>query len=174
MKTIYPRAIYMTGSKREPDQQAADERRFVELAQLLTPEGEPALQKGCNYITIWGYWNGPDELLAAQDDGHYTAMNAKYACANNLISQKVMEELMRSKAGKLAQCGLEDLNLKPDHLLISFDPMQKLVLDSTGKPEVRLCNFELVRRRANDNAELAKNAIKCAVDGCIPFRRVYL
>jgi hypothetical protein len=151
VKTIYPRAIYMTGSKREPDQQAADERRFVELAQLLTPEGEPALQKGCNYITIWGYWNGPDELLAAQDDGHYTAMNAKYACANNLISQKVIEELMRSKAGKLAQCGLEDLNLKPDHLLISFDPEQKLVLDSTGKPEVRLCNFELVRRRANDN-----------------------
>jgi hypothetical protein len=147
VKTIYPRAIYMTGSKREPDQQAADERRFAELAHLLTPEGEAALQKGCNYITIWGYWNGPDELLAAQDDGHYTAMNAKYACADHLISAQVMEELMRAKAGKLAQCGLEDLNLKPDHLLISFDPKQKLVLDSTGKPEVRLCNFELVRRR---------------------------
>ena len=48
-------------------------------------------------------------------------MNAKYACANNLISEKVMEELMQAKADKLAQCGLEDLNLKPDHLLISFD-----------------------------------------------------
>jgi hypothetical protein len=58
---------------------------------------------------------------------------------------------MRAKAGKLAQCGLEDLNLKPDHLLISFDPKQKLVLDSTGKPEVRLCNFELVRRRPGGN-----------------------
>ncbi|MGP8021583.1 MAG: hypothetical protein ACLPRE_11435 [Limisphaerales bacterium] len=151
VKTIYPRAIYMTGSNREAGRQAADERRFVALANLLTPEGEPVLQKGRNYITIWGYWNGPDELLAAQDDHHYTAMNAKYACANHLISEKVMEELMRSKAGKLAQCGLEDLNLKPDHLLISFDPEQKLVLDSTGKPEVRLCNFELVRRPANGN-----------------------
>jgi hypothetical protein len=147
VKTIYPRAIYMTGTNREPDQQAADERRFVALANLLTPEGEPILQKGRNYITIWGFWNGPDELLAAQDDRHYTAMNAKYACANHLISEKVMEELIQSKAGKLAQCGLEDLNLKPDHLLISFDSQQKLVLDSTGKPEVRLCNFELVRRR---------------------------
>ncbi len=152
VKTIYPRAIYMTGSKREPDQQVADERRFAELAHLLTPEGEPALQKGCNYITIWGYWNGPDELLAAQDDGHYTAMNAKHACANHLISAQVMEELMRAKAAKLAQCGLEDLNLKPDHLLISFDPQNKLVLDSAGKPEVRLCNFELVRRRPDGNA----------------------
>ena len=123
------------------------ERRFAALANLFTPEGEPILQKGRNYITIWGFWNGPDELLAAQDDRHYTAMNAKYACANRLISEKVMEELIQSKAGKLAQCGLEDLNLKPDHLLISFDPEQKLVLDSTGKPEVRLCNFELVHRR---------------------------
>jgi hypothetical protein len=152
VKTIYPRAIYMTGSKREPDQQAADERRFAALAHLLTPAGEPALRKGCNYITVWGYWNGPDELLAAQDDRHYTAMNAKHACANKLISQEMMEELIRAKAGKMAQCDLEDLNLKPDHLLISVDPQQKLVLDSTGKPEVRLCNFELVRRRPGFNA----------------------
>jgi hypothetical protein len=152
VKTIYPRAIYMTGSNRESGQQAADERRFLALAHLLTPEGEPILQKGRNYITIWGYWNGPDELLAAQDDGHYTAMNAKYACANKLISEEVMEQLMRSKAGKLAQGGLEDLNLKPDHLLISFDARKKLVLDSTGKPEVRLCNFELVRRRPGSQA----------------------
>jgi hypothetical protein len=152
VKTIYPRAIYMTGSKREPNQPPADERRFIKLAQLLTPEGEPALRKGCNYITVWGYWNGPDELLAAQDDYHYTAMNAKHACADHLISAQVMEELMRAKAGKLARCGLEDLNLKPDHLLISFDPKQKLVLDVSGKPEVRLCNFELVRRQPSCNA----------------------
>ena len=149
VKTIYPRAIYMTGSNRESDQPAADERRFAALAHLLTPDGEPVLQKGRNYITIWGFWNGPDELLAAQDTHHYTAMNAKYACANNLISKKVMEELMQAKANKLAQCGLEDLNLKPDHLLISFDSQNKLLRDSSAKPEVRLCNFELVRQRAN-------------------------
>jgi hypothetical protein len=147
VKTIYPRAIYMTGSNRETDQPVADERRFVALAHLLTPDGEVILQKGRNYITIWGFWNGPDELLAAQDSHHYIAMNAKYACANNLISEKVMEELMQSKAAKLAQWGLEDLNLKPDHLLISFDSQKKLLRDSTGKPEVRLCNFELVRRK---------------------------
>ena len=151
VKTIYPRAIYMTGSKPESGEQPADERRFAALTNLLTPEGKPAIQKGCNYITIWGFWNGPDELLA-QEDRHFTAMNAKQACANKLISQKVMEELVQSKAGKLAQCGIEDLNLKPDHLLISFDPERKLVLDSTGKPEVRLCNFELVRRRPDANA----------------------
>jgi hypothetical protein len=37
--------------------------------------------------------------------------------------------------------------LKPDHLLISFDPAQQLVRDTLGKPELQLCNFELVRRQ---------------------------
>jgi len=69
-----------------------------------------------------------------------------------------MEELLRAKAGKLAQCGLEDLNLKPDHLLISFDTRQELVLDAAGKPEVRLCNFELVRRRPDGNLNQAGNS----------------
>ena len=56
---------------------------------------------------------------------------------------------MRLKAERLARCGFEDLNPKPDHLLISFGPDMQLVLGTTGKPEVRLCNFELVRRRNN-------------------------
>ena len=49
-------------------------------------------------------------------------------------------------ARRLGLCGFEDINPKPDHLLISFDAEQKLVLDTLGKPELRLCNFELIRR----------------------------
>jgi hypothetical protein len=145
VKTIYPRAIYMTGSKREPARETADERRYSSLAPLRTPDDQPAVRKGYDYITIWGYWNGPDELLATQEARCYSTVNAKHACANGMISQKIMRELAQAKAHKLARCGLEDLNLKPDHLLISFDPEQKLVVDASGVPEVRLCNFELVR-----------------------------
>jgi hypothetical protein len=147
VKTIYPRAIYMTGSQGKPVRAGVDERRYSTLANLVTPDGEPAVRKDYDYIVIWGYWNGPDELLAAEDDRAYTSINAKRACANGLISQQVMEELVQAKADKLLRCGLQDLNLKPDHLLISFDSQQKLVLDNSGKPEVRLCNFELVRPR---------------------------
>jgi len=32
--------------------------------------------------------------------------------------------------------------------LISFDAEGKVVFDAMGKPEVRLCNFEFVRRRS--------------------------
>ncbi len=148
IRTIYPRAIYMTGSQREPAGVRVDERRYASLAHLLTPDGEPAIRRDYEYITIWGFWNGPDELLAAHDGSFYSSFNAKHACAEGLISRRTMEQLVTAKAAKLAQCGLEDLNLKPDHLLISFDSEGKLVLDTAGNPEVRLCNFEFVRHRS--------------------------
>jgi hypothetical protein len=149
VKTVYPRAIYMTGRKRETPRPNADKRRYAALAHLRTPDGDTIVREEYDYITIWGFWNGPDELLAAQDGRFYQAFNAKHAFAEKMISKQALEELMRLKAERLARCGFEDLNPKPDHLLISFGPDMQLVLGATGKPEVRLCNFELVRRRNN-------------------------
>jgi hypothetical protein len=144
-RTIYPRAIYMTGSKRDPGRKTMDERRVAALAHLLTPDGEAAVRHDCDYITIWGFWNGPDQHLAEHDGRYYSSVNASRAAVQRFITPQMMAGLMESKASKLARCGLEDLNLKPDHLLISFDSEHNLVLDTFGKPEVRLCNFELVR-----------------------------
>lgn len=146
IKTVYPRAIYMTGRAQKTKGQSVDERRYTALAGLRTPDGEPAVRKGCDYITIWGFWNGPDELLAAQDGRFYQAINARRGYANKMIPGHLLHDLTRMKADRLAHCGFEDLNPKPDHLLISFDSAKSLVIGSTGKPEVRLCNFELIRR----------------------------
>lgn len=150
VKTVYPRAIYMTGRKRETPRQNADERRYAALAHLLTPDGEPVVCKDYDYITVWGFWNGPDELVAAEDGRVYHAVNARQACANQMISERMLEDLVRLKAQRLERCGFEDLNPKPDHLLLSFDATDKLVMGSLGKPEVRLCNFELIRRVPGD------------------------
>ena len=147
VKTVYPRAIYMTGRQRESTRQIADDRRYTALAHLRPPDGAQVVRKEYDYITIWGFWNGPDELLAAADGQYYQAMNVKRAFANKMVSKQVLDELMQLKAEKLSRCGFEDINPKPDHLLVSFDPAHKLVLGSLGKPEVRLCNFELIRRR---------------------------
>jgi hypothetical protein len=59
VKTIYPRAIYMTGRRRGQNRKAADDRRYAALAHLRTPEGDPLVRKEYDYITIWGFWNGP-------------------------------------------------------------------------------------------------------------------
>lgn len=151
VKTVYPRAIYMTGRKRPTTREIGDERRYDSFANLLTPDGEPALRKEYDYITIWGFWNGPDELLATQDGRFYHAINAKHAYANRLITPQVLADLMNLKSARLTQAGFEDLNPKPDHLLISFDEANHLVLGSFGKPEARLCNFELIRRLESQN-----------------------
>jgi hypothetical protein len=148
VQTIYPRAIYMTGRQRGSARQVADERHYDGLADFLTPDGEPVARKDRDYITIWGFWNGPDEVLAAQDGKFYQAVNVKRAFAGKLISEQTMAELTQMMSRRLLGCGFDDLNLRPHHLLISFDPAQKLVLDTLGKPEVRLCNFELIRRQA--------------------------
>ena len=147
VRTVYPRAIYMTGHRRDTGRQIPDDRRYAALADLRTPDGEPAVRREYDYITVWGFWNGPDELLATRDGKFYHAVNVKQAVADKLISSQTMTELMERMSQRLADCGFEDLNLKPDHLLISFDAAQKLVLDTLDKPELRLCNFELIRRK---------------------------
>jgi len=147
VQTIYPRAIYMTGRQRGSARPVSDERHYAALADVRTPDGDPVARKERDYITIWGFWNGPDEVLAAQDGKFYQAVNVKRAFASRLISEQTMTELTQLMSRRLAGCGFDDLNLRPHHLLISFDPAQKLVLDAQGKPEVRLCNFELIRRR---------------------------
>lgn len=144
VKTVYPRAIYMTGHKRQAEGQS-DDRRYRTFAHLKTPDGEPVVNAGHDYITIWGFWNGPDEVLAVADGQFQQVVNARRALADKIITTEILQELMQLKAERLARCGLEDLNPRPDHLLISFDSSGRIVVGSTGKPEVRLCNFELIR-----------------------------
>jgi hypothetical protein len=143
-RTVYPRVIYMTGHTKKDVN--SDERRFAALSHLRVPDGQPAVRPDHDYITIWGYWNGPDELLAARDGQYYRSINSEQACANGFISQELMTELVQNARSRLAKLQFEDLNLKPHHLLLSFAPDNTLVKDTFGKPEVRLCNFELVRR----------------------------
>jgi hypothetical protein len=146
VRTIYPRAIYMTGHRAGEARTIADRRHYTELAHWRTPDGEPAVSEDHEYITIWGFWNGPDELLAVHDGQYYRGINAEQACEEQLITAALLDELMARVRQRLARAGFEDLNLKPDHLLISFNSENEMTTDTVGKPEVRVCNFELVRR----------------------------
>jgi hypothetical protein len=147
VKTVYPRAIYMTGHRMEADRKITDPRRYTTFEHLLTPDGQPALRKDHDYITIWGFWNGPDEYLAAQDGQFYRGINAAMAHHSQLIPEPMLKDVLERGRQRLAQSGFEDLSLKGDHLLLSFTPNNQMVRDTIGKPEVRLCNFELMRQR---------------------------
>ena len=145
--TTYPRAIYMTGPQSElPPDSIADKRRYETHKDLLTPEGRPILRPDHDYIKIWGYWNGPDELLATDTVAHYHGISAVQAFRNGLLSEQELQELIERVQGLLSQAAFEALNLTHHHLLLSADPSGALIRDEDGLLEVRLCNFELVKR----------------------------
>jgi hypothetical protein len=146
IRTIFPRAIYMTGNKIDISALLFDERRFKHHSRFLTPEKRPILRKEHNYLIIWGYWNGPDEKLAVLDGDYYKGVNALAAYRNGLITLDEYINLIERKKKRLAQVGIEDLNLKGTHLLLSLDSTGSLVRDWEGLPEVRICNFEFLKK----------------------------
>jgi hypothetical protein len=144
--TIYPRAIYMTGLERENAEYAPDHRRFKALREILTPEGTPVLMHNHVYLTIWGYWNGLDELLASEDRQYCTGLNIDEALRKGLISTNEHEELLEKIRHRMALAGYEDLDLKGTHYLLTLSPQSELARDSDGLPAFRVCNFGLIRR----------------------------
>ena len=97
-------------------------------------------------MIIWGYWNGPDELLAEKDEEYYRGMNALTAYRDGLISEDTYMRTMEATRKQLAAIDIEDLNLRGTHLLLSLDKSERLVMNNEGSPAVRICNFELLRR----------------------------
>lgn len=146
MDTIYPRAIYMPGSKTEIMQRFLDESRYKSHENIVNIDGLPVLLKSRSYLIIWGYWNGPDEKLAEKDDLFYDGINLLYAYRDGLISYKEYMDIVKTTRKKLQANGIEDLNLSGKHILISMDNHKKLVRDEKGSPDIRLCNFEFLKK----------------------------
>jgi len=144
---IYPRAVYMAGEAAPLPEEMRDGRRYRSHAPLLTPDGRPALRPDRDYFMIWGYWNGPDERLAALDGDYYEGISALQAHRCGVLSLEQYNEVMNRHRQRLAAAGFEDLSLSGKHALLSLR-MGELVRTADGRPEVVVCNFELLRRRS--------------------------
>jgi hypothetical protein len=146
--TIMPRALYMTGPTNEPNDYITDHRRFQSHADLLTPDGKRILVPDHDYIKIWGFWNGPDVLVAAENGEFFECINLLEAVRGGLISEAQLMEIMDRTRARLAALGYESLDLNSHHILLSLHPSGLFLLDRDGQPEPRLCNFEFVRKLA--------------------------
>ena len=143
--TTYPRAIYMTRHKSDSAGPPSDDRRYESHRDWLTPEGHPILSRDHDYIIIWGFWNGPDEMLAAKDEQVYRGIDALEARRQGLITEELYARTMAKAVARLRAVGIEDLSFSGSHLLLSQEMSGPFVLDEEGIPEVRLCNYELLR-----------------------------
>ncbi len=146
LETTYPRAIYMTGGRSTISSSMVDNSRYESHAGLTTANGTPILCRQHEYLTIWGYWNGPDDVLAAKDEPVYKGIDALAAYREGRLSQRGYVRTMRAAKTRLAATGIEDLSLRGNHLILSIDQEQKLAIDEKGLPLFRICNFELLKR----------------------------
>jgi len=145
IETTYPRAIYMTGSRTSVSSSLVDDSRYESHADQKTPEGEPILSRQHEYVTIWGYWNGPDDELAVKDEVIYEGIDALAAYRERRLTQRGYVRVMRAAKKRLGAVGIEDLNLRGNHLLLSIERRRKLAVDDKGLPLIRICNFELLK-----------------------------
>jgi hypothetical protein len=147
IETTYPRAIYMTGHRTTVLPSLIDESRYESHANLETPDAHPLLSRHHEYLTIWGYWNGPDDALAVKDEVVYKGIDALSAYREGRLTQREYVRVMRYTKKQLAMAGVEDLSLRGNHLLLSIDRDQQLAVDKQGRPLVRICNFELLKKK---------------------------
>ena len=140
--TVYLRAIYMTGSaKVEP---VSDPRRFASHRDLVGLDGKPALRGDRNYITIRGFYNGSDNWVAGQEGALCQPVDLRKADAENLLPREDCAQLLARARARLRELGLDGALLELNDLLITIDPHGHIVREADGRPEVRLCNLELV------------------------------
>ena len=143
VRTSYPRAIYITGPVK-PYERPLDARRFDAFEHVLAPDGKPVLPRDHDYITLFGYWRGREDDEAVEDQLLLTPIDLAQAGAKGIISQERQEELVQRHRRTLHEAGFVDLNLKADHVLLSYIPGGLVKTDGHGTEELRHCNFELV------------------------------
>jgi len=147
LPSVLPRAIYATVEREITQASVKDHRRFEQYQHILAPDGRPVLQASSDYVTVWGYWRGWDDQEAPEAPNNWKPIGAGQACAQGLLTEEQLREIVHGHAAILAAAGYEDLNLEPEHILLTYDPASGFKSDANGRIETRHCNFEMVRRQ---------------------------
>jgi len=143
--TVYVRAIYMTGTIKV--EQSADLSRYESHQNIRGRDGAPILQESRNYISIRGYFNGPDSWVAQQKGLLFRPIDLENAVVQNIISIDESERFRALVCDRLLAAGYDGSLLEGNDVLLVIDPAGAIVRNEAGEPELRICNFEFVRKR---------------------------
>ncbi|MBI5641260.1 MAG: hypothetical protein HZA17_12630 [Nitrospirae bacterium] len=145
---VYVRAIYMTGSTKI--EASTDVRKYEAHRDLLDPEGNPVLQERHNYITIRGYYNGPDQWVAEHEEALYTPIDLSKAAYRGIINEADIGRFLADVKESLKQNGFDGSSLKANDLLLAIDESGEVMKNGSGEPQVIICNFELIWKIPED------------------------
>jgi hypothetical protein len=140
---VYVRAIYMTGSaKVEP---SSDLRKYETHRQLGDHEEAPILDAERNYITIQGYYNGPDKWVSEHEEASlYTPVDLARAVRRHIIDEAQCTLYLERVKERLRTAGYDGSLLKANDLLLAIDAKGGIMKDSAGELDVIICNLEIV------------------------------
>jgi len=142
IRAVYVRAIYATGStKVEP---SVDPRRFASHQPVLDKDGNPVLDERHNYISIRGYYNGPDDWVPEHEGALLTPVDLARAVGRKIIDAATARGLLEKVIERLRLAGYDGSLLKQNDLLLTVDSRGQVVKDRAGEPEVIICNFEVI------------------------------
>ena len=139
---VYVRAIYMTGTSKI--EASSDLRKYESHKNILDPEGNPVLQEDHNYITIRGYYNGPDHWVAEQTGVLYVPLDLSRAIRKGFIDDSQCQLLMEKVKQNLREINYDGSLLKPNDLLLAIDRNGEIAEDNSGNTLVIICNFERI------------------------------
>jgi hypothetical protein len=143
----YVRAVYMTGtSKVEP---SADTRKYETHRSFADSEGNPLLSPEHNYITIRGYYNGPDEWVSrSEEKSLLTPIDLAKAVRRKIITDAQCISYLEKVKERLRAAGYDGSLLKANDLLLPLDSKGQIMKDKEGNPDVIICNFEILWKLA--------------------------
>ena len=139
---VYIRAIYMTGSSKI--EASSDLKKYESHKNILDPEGNPILQENHNYITIRGYYNGPDYWVAKQTGPLYVPVDLSRAVKKGFIDESQCKILLERVKDNLKNVNYDGSLLKPNDLLLAIDRNGEIVGDNSGYTLVIICNLERI------------------------------
>lgn len=140
----FVRAIYRTGSRR-PDA-PKDRRRFIAAAGQEDGSGGALLDDHHDYVTICGYYNGPDGWVAERKGPLCRPVSLRHAVVVDHLTEDEATRLMAALVGRMAQAGFDGSLLRWTDVLITIMPDGELLRTDDGQPEMRICDFKLIRR----------------------------
>jgi hypothetical protein len=143
----------MTGSTKL--EQSIDTSRFASHTGVRTPDGMPVLREDRNYITIRGYYNGPDQWVAEHDSQLYRPLDLLQAFALSLLGKSDYVKTFDMVKQNLEIVGYDGSLLSGNDILVTLDPKAELVKDGLGLLEARICNFELLMKSNTQHRSLS-------------------
>jgi len=144
---VYVRAIYVTGSLKI--EMSVDPRRYQSHQAIVDIDGDPVLAAEHNYITIRGYYNGPDEWVPENEDQLLTPVDLAKAVRKGIIDAAQGRTYLDRIISRLRDAGYDGSLLKMNDLLLAMNSRDEVVKDRSGEPDLIVCNFETLWKVAD-------------------------